>query len=131
MKALSIRQPWAWLIAHGYKDVENRTWFSSYKGPLLIHAGKTMTHDDYQACLIFVNGLEIEPIMDFPSYKQLRAELGGIVGQAEMVGCVTESKSQWFVGDYGFLMRNALVLPFQPMKGALGFFDAEKEQTLL
>ena len=26
MKALSIRQPWAWLIVNGYKDVENRTW---------------------------------------------------------------------------------------------------------
>ncbi|HHY88739.1 MAG TPA: ASCH domain-containing protein, partial [Chloroflexi bacterium] len=40
MKALSVRQPWAWLIAQGYKTVENRTWATNYRGPLLIHAGK-------------------------------------------------------------------------------------------
>jgi len=42
MKAILIRQPWAWLIVHGYKDVENRTWSTKYRGPILIHAGKTL-----------------------------------------------------------------------------------------
>ena len=42
MKAISIRQPWAWLIVHGYKDVENRTWATKHRGPILIHAGKTL-----------------------------------------------------------------------------------------
>ncbi|MCP4687042.1 MAG: ASCH domain-containing protein, partial [Desulfobacterales bacterium] len=40
MKALSIRQPWAWLIANGYKDIENRSWRTSFRGEFLIHAGK-------------------------------------------------------------------------------------------
>ena len=39
LKAISIRQPWAWLIVNGYKDVENRTWKAKYTGALLIHAG--------------------------------------------------------------------------------------------
>ena len=34
MKALSIQQPWAWLIAHGKKDVENRTWATAFRGGL-------------------------------------------------------------------------------------------------
>ncbi len=40
MKALSIRQPWAWLIANGYKDIENRSWRTNFRGEFLIHAGK-------------------------------------------------------------------------------------------
>lgn len=38
-RALSIRQPWAGLILAGVKDVENRTWSTQRRGPLIIHAG--------------------------------------------------------------------------------------------
>ena len=38
MKALSIRQPWAWLIARGVKTVENRTWATNFRGRFYIHA---------------------------------------------------------------------------------------------
>lgn len=41
MKALTVLQPWAWAIASGLKRVENRTWQTPYRGPLLIHAGKS------------------------------------------------------------------------------------------
>lgn len=40
MKALSIRQPWAWLIANGHKDIENRTSHTNFRGDFLIHASK-------------------------------------------------------------------------------------------
>ena len=40
MKALSIKQPWAWLIVNGYKDIENRTWKTNYRGTFLVHASK-------------------------------------------------------------------------------------------
>lgn len=39
MRAITIKQPWAQLIAEGFKDVENRTWSTRWRGPLLIHAG--------------------------------------------------------------------------------------------
>ena len=39
MKVLTLRQPWAWAVAHGGKDVENRTWTTRYRGPIAIHAG--------------------------------------------------------------------------------------------
>lgn len=39
MKMLTIRQPWAWAIAAGYKTIENRTWTTSHRGELGIHAG--------------------------------------------------------------------------------------------
>ncbi len=41
LKAISIRQPWAWLIVNGYKDVENRIWVANLRGPVLIHAGQS------------------------------------------------------------------------------------------
>jgi hypothetical protein len=40
VNALIIRQPWAWAVVYAGKDVENRTWQTSYRGPLLIHAAK-------------------------------------------------------------------------------------------
>ena len=41
MKALTICQPYAELIARGDKWIENRTWYTPHRGPLLIHAGKS------------------------------------------------------------------------------------------
>lgn len=41
MKAISILQPWASLILSGEKRIENRTWATAYRGPLVIHAGKS------------------------------------------------------------------------------------------
>jgi hypothetical protein len=40
--ALSVRQPWASLIVWGLKNVEIRTWNAKYRGPLFIHASRTV-----------------------------------------------------------------------------------------
>lgn len=119
--ALSIRQPWAWLITHAGKDIENRDWRTTFRGPVLIHASRGMTRDEFDAAAIFCSGLDHE--IPFPLFDQLKkSECGGIVGQAEIVDCVTQSGSPWFCGHYGFVLKNAKPLPFQPCKGALGFF---------
>ena len=41
MKALTVCQPYAELIARGEKVIENRTWATDYRGRLAIHAGKS------------------------------------------------------------------------------------------
>jgi len=46
MKAITIQQPWAEMIARGLKRVENRTWRTNHRGPLAIHAGKSMVAMD-------------------------------------------------------------------------------------
>jgi hypothetical protein len=33
MKVIVIRQPWAWLIVNGFKDIENRSWATGIAGP--------------------------------------------------------------------------------------------------
>ena len=123
MKALSIMQPWAWLIVNGHKDVENRTWATTYRGPILIHAGKAIDRDcdaEIKTGCHPVTGMHF----DFPTLP-FRWETGGIVGQADLVGVITieEATSPWFVGPYGFVLRNAKPLPFRPMRGMLGLFD--------
>jgi len=110
--AISIKQPWAWLIIAGHKDIENRGWETRYRGPVLIHAGKKMDFDP-----------KVGWDWDWPDISPPdRFDVGGIVGQAEIVDCVTESSSPWFFGRYGFVLRNARPLPFRPCRGQLGFF---------
>ena len=116
MKALSIRQPWTWCILRG-KPVENRNWWTSYRGPLGIHAAKGMTRDEYEECRDFAAGLglTVPPMPDLPR--------GGIVGRANLVDCVTSHASPWFFGRYGLVLADVKPLPFIPLKGALGLFD--------
>lgn len=108
MKIITIRQPWAHLIVNGSKNIENRSWSTSYRGPVLIHAG---LNPDREACLEY--GLDSKEL-----------PRGGVVGAAEIVDCVEQHRSRWFRGPYGFVLRNRRPLPFIEWKGALGLRDA-------
>ena len=72
-KALTICQPYAELIIRGQKLVENRTWTTGYRGPLLIHAGKSREwlRDSYP---------------DWPKPDDL--VFGAIVGIVDLVACL-------------------------------------------
>lgn len=123
MKALSVRQPWAWLLVNGYKDIENRGWKTHYQGPLLIHAGKAWRgkYSPRTPCLFQkeLNDIGMGDIR-LPEPEALRR--GGIVGVIEMVGCVTRSSSPWFKGPYGFVLKGARPLAFHPYQGRQGLF---------
>lgn len=120
MRCLSIRQPWAWLIVNGYKDVENRDWKRDVRGEILIHAAKFVDHAGYR--WVEQNFPEIYPLI--PSYD--RIERGGLVGKATIIDCVSEHISLWFFGKYGFVFDTdkSTPLPFKPLAGQLGFFAA-------
>jgi len=51
--------------------------------------------------------------------------LGGIVGRADLVDVVEKSRSKWFGGPLGWVLKNAKPLPFYPLKGQLGLREAE------
>ena len=121
--AISIRQPWAWMIVNAGKDIENRSWPTRFRGRVLIHASKGMTRNEYEDAMNWIV-LNARLPLDFHEPKFEDLQRGGIVGETEIVGCVTESSSPWFVGEYGFVLRNTKPLPFEPCKGALGFFEA-------
>ena len=78
MKALSIMQPWAWLIANGHKDIENRSWPTRYRGPVLIHAGKREDEGFDPRDFKSLDSLEHTPWTG-----DIDADYGGIIGECE------------------------------------------------
>ncbi len=121
MKALSIRQPWAWAILNAGKRIENRSWAASFRGPFLIHAAQGCTLMEYEEARRW--GPMVPHTL--PRWKGLVR--GGIVGRARIVDCVTESDSPWFVGPFGFVLEDVEPLPFALFKGSLGFFEVPDE----
>lgn len=117
---LSIRQPWAWLIANAGKDIENRNWPTKYRGAFYVHASLGCTQQEYRDAVEFATSVLNFSLNNLPHLKQL--ERGGIIGITELVNCVRQSTSPWFTGDFGFVLRNSKPLPFNPCKGKLGFF---------
>lgn len=122
MKALSVRQPWAWLIVHGHKPVENRTWPTSHRGDTLIHAGLEFDAEGLQSVLHAFP--ELQPLL--PD----QYELGGIVGRAQLIACVTQHPARWFTGPYGFVMHDPKPMPLVKLRGQLGFFDVPMSPLL-
>jgi hypothetical protein len=114
---LSIQQPWAWLITSAGKDIENRTWQTAFRGWFLIHAPARVD----SVAIAALRGLRRR----VPSVTE--AQVGGIVGAAEVIDCVSESDSQWFAGPFGIALRNARPIPFVPMAGRLSFFPVPSE----
>lgn len=53
MKALSLKQPWATLVATEAKKIETRSWQTSYRGPLAIHASKTWNRGSGDTCILW------------------------------------------------------------------------------
>jgi len=119
IKALSVRQPWAWLISKNYKLIENRSWKYNprFRGKLAIHAAKGCTKTEYQDAVDFVNdmGIAVPPLVELPK--------GGIVATCSMVGITRECEDPWFFGPLGLILQNVKETDFIPYKGRLGFFD--------
>ncbi len=116
--ALSVRQPWAWAIIHAGKDIENRTWCSTWqRGRIAIHAAKGMTRDEYWNAHLFM--WPKRRVM-CPGFLELAR--GGIIGSVELVDIVTSSDSPWFEGPYGLVLRDPQPCEFTPARGSLGFF---------
>lgn len=120
MKAISIRQPWAWAILKG-KLIENRDWYTHFRGNVLLHAAKIY---DYSAISFIQNLLEMKVPDNLPR--------GGIVGKVQIIDCVKHHESPWFFGKFGFVLKNAVELPFVPCRGKPGFFEIEyREESKL
>jgi hypothetical protein len=132
MKALSIAQPWSWLIVNGIKDIENRDWTTSYRGFVLIHAGQKVDENFF-----------LDQGLHYPTWNRLPCgvppgasaykrdyERGGIVGYAMLKDVVTvdhSPHSPWFRGPYGFVLTQRHPVPFIPLRGQLGLFDVPDE----
>lgn len=144
MKAISIKQPWASLIVHGIKDIENRTWAcpKKYIGQrVLIHAsgshGKkfkvNLTNE--QIKVAFATIAEGCMLGNLP--------FGSIIGSVQIVGCVINHPSVWaerskgvspggHVTDekepiiYNWVLANPILFKEPiPAKGKLSFWESD------
>lgn len=121
MKTISIRNPWAWATIHAGKPVENRTWPSRYTGPLLIHASKTFDHSGYNSIIENRGRLALKVQLPHPD----NYEMGGIIGQVNMIDCVDYYSSPWFTGPWGFVFTDPRPLRFHPCKGQVKMFNVD------
>jgi hypothetical protein len=132
LKALSLKQPFAWLIANGYLLVDDRSWGTQYRGPILIHASKGLYEEYYQY---------IKRHTDVPIPDRDKLEYGGVVGIAKLVLCskpgelpagISREQRAHFGGVhqeyYGFLFEQATPLPLMPCAGKLGIFEVDLDQ---
>ena len=126
MKALSVRAPWWWAILHG-KPIENRDWYTNFRGPFLLHASKFWRDEDvlgdWNDVLDMAEDDGLALPLDWPK-EELREKAGCIVGKLEIVDCVRKHPSAFFVGEWGFVLSNPVIFDNPiPFKGALGFFN--------
>ncbi|MFQ6403461.1 hypothetical protein ACIDE9_01745 [Methylophilus sp. 'Pure River'] len=132
IKALSFKQPFAWLIANGYLLVDDRSWGTQYRGPMLIHASKGLYEEYYQY---------IKSHTDVPIPDKDKLQYGGVVGIARLVLCskpgelpagISREQRAHFGGVhqeyYGFLFAQATPLPLMPCAGKLGIFEIDIDQ---
>lgn len=124
-RCLSVRQPWAWAIVAGHKPIENRDWETDYRGPLVIHASKTLGCEPRNfsgECDMVAYLAELEAL---PPEARLS---GGFVGLVELRGCVRAAISPWFTGDVGLELRAIEQWPLIPWQGQRGIWKLTEDE---
>ncbi|MBE3040483.1 MAG: ASCH domain-containing protein [Chloroflexi bacterium] len=157
MKAFTLTQPWATLVAIGAKTIETRSWRTNYRGHLAIHAAKTMGEDDFYLIQTKPFFQALENILDLkdPRYlvkdgKVYGLPLGCVIATCELVQCFIihpfqsgfcpEDHSKWVIthdersfgdytpGRYAWILENVKPLPEPiPAKGALGLWNWDEK----
>ena len=129
MKALTLHQPWASLIGFGLKEFETRPRNSKHRGPIAIHAGKTVNEQALLEVSVDWNNYITRPMSRrWSSIGAQDFHLGAIVAVAEMTDSIKmdeefiasqtpleRSVGDWEVGRYAYKLENiqALITPIQ------------------
>lgn len=97
MKALTVWQPWASLLVHGVKKHETRSWSTSHRGHLAIHAAKRKPPDHLEADQEFlsaVSRLSSEAVVELPPFRQLPR--GAVLGVVDVVDVLPTEDARIF-----------------------------------
>lgn len=135
MKALSIKEPWATLITRYGKDIENRSWISLYKGPLVICASKSVDlekdnrasgncyQEDWENVWYCLDRLAIAGLPE--QFSDLNINPGHAIGIVWMEGCTQAYRGPWSeMGQYHYILGNACAFQHPiPVRGTLGLWD--------
>lgn len=135
MKALSIKQPWASLIAHGIKDIENRTWKTKFRGRIYIHASGQFVKGGFEV----MSREMIDIACKCETWKPLYLSdlpTSAIIGEVDIIDCVINHSSIWaekasFPSDskpiWNWVLANAVLYekPILNVKGKLSFWEPD------
>ena len=133
MLALSVQQPWPWLIFHGGKDVENRDWApprALIGQRIAIHASKKRQPLEPVDIMSDIAGFGVENWWE-PKIPELRdLPVGVLLGTVVLDGVTRDGKihangkgSKWFVGTFGWILVNPKTLAEPiPARGQLGLW---------
>lgn len=95
MKALSIKQPWASLIVHGIKDIENRSWRTKFRGRIYIHASAIQVKTkniSFPTNDVWLNKVPIEIRRKAFWNENLTS---AIIGEVDIIDCTINHHSIW------------------------------------
>ncbi len=131
MKAITIKQPFASLIAAGLKEYEFRTWKTAYRGELLIHAGKSVDEEAMKkfegygleypvGCILAKSVLEDCVKVDDSVKAELRRK------NALVYSGTTENPD---FNGYGFKLENVVPIVPIPVSGKLGLWEYDCKET--
>ena len=140
---LSVRQPWAWAIVNGWKRVENRTWQTRHRGPLVIHAGTREIREDVHYACRLVSDQTGRPLGGVEAQYARENTRGAIVGTCELAECGHADDQtrfggvhppeieNWLSGPWCFVLDNARQMESPiPWRGRLGIWH-EPIDTLI
>ena len=116
-KALSLWQPWATAIALGFKRIETRSWYTPYRGPLLIHAAKTREGGSPPAKWGVVPYGAL--VARCTLVDVIRAETAQVSDAEEQWGNFTRGRWAWLLSDV------VPLVPPIPWRGRQGLFDVD------
>lgn len=128
LKCITIKQPWAWLIAEGFKTIENRTWKTKYRGTLGIHVGKSMTDLNSELFRLLIEREHIA----LPSIDALKQQQGFIISTVNLAQIDIDSTDFWAIpGHFHWKLENAQKI--KPIKavGKLGLWNIDLETNLI
>ena len=143
MKAISLRQPWAWLVAEGYKPIEFRWRSDKFRGECYIHASKTFDDYGYQWLIEHPELPGVEKIIKMMWCPKVDADFGAIIGKMTVVDCLPVEQAclyypneMWLtvcrrrLGDKAFIIQNPVHFlrhNYIPCKGKIVplFFEPE------
>jgi len=131
MKAITIKQPWATLIAEGYKEYEFRTWKTKYRGDILIHAGKGIDKKamerfkhlnlEYPVGQIIAKAIITDCVKVDDRLRDVLAKKDPIVYK----GVINKSSNDW--DGYGFKLENIEKINPIEVNGKLSLWDYDYE----
>lgn len=137
MKAITISQPFASLIASGQKFVENRTWPTNYRGPIAIHAGKGLQYldkDELKAyphgCIIAVAELT-ECVTKSKISLAMRADIGHMKAQCSNKSWAQLHRHKHTEGPWCWIIENVKTIQPVAIRGAQGIWNWEPSEPIV